>query len=698
MVVTGRLGKAVVELDLDDKAFKRETGQATAGLDSQMKSLQTTVLGVVSALGLVAAAKGAVNMLTTLTKKAIEVADSFEVMEKQLITLTKSEDKARRFFEEIKNFAKDTPYQVRDLAQSFNMLYPIFKDETVPMMKLIGDTAAGTGRSFEDTASAMMRMATGDWGVEIMRQLFLVKSDFGDLFGPNGELVGSQEEAWGRLEEILGDRFGGMMVGMMDTVQGKVSNLKDVLDSLANSVGAELTPITKELLDLLIEVVKQAEESGELQEAAEALAEILAENKDTLADIVDLLPVMVSIVAELLSQFADLVDYLAKLNTAWGDWTGEGVTALEFLKGKIEDVLKSLILVGEVQREISTKGILKADYGEALERARTTYSGVGGEEPEVIVSGGPRSEIDEARWLVKEQGYDARALEIRGFSEEAIAEATGERRTTGAPRRERTTKAKRAKTPAELSFERRKQAERTREALAGLEAYQPTGFGTVEQAGLSPEELEKQREEELEQVRELAEMYAEYLDPTRYIIEGLKSGEMKQAIQDFAVELGTKVAEELLRKLVVMGIMAILNVLTGGGAQGVTRVMGRGGIIRAASGLLATMPAIPGGYIFPWGNDLINMSEAGEAETLGVFPPGRRGQDIITGPLARMFNIPVVPGNVMVNPNIAAPNVNVETRPNNNINITVPNMDPHGIRTAVKVDHGKVNKNVSVRQ
>ena len=52
VVVAGRIGKAIVEIELDDKDFKSKTGQATGGLDSQMKGLKGTIMGVVAALGL----------------------------------------------------------------------------------------------------------------------------------------------------------------------------------------------------------------------------------------------------------------------------------------------------------------------------------------------------------------------------------------------------------------------------------------------------------------------------------------------------------------------------------------------------------------------------------------------------------------------------------------------------------------------
>lgn len=717
MVVRGSAGRAVVELDLDDKEFKGKTKQATAGLQSNMKALGGTIMGVVAALGLLAAAKGAVNMLTTLAKKAIEVADSFEMMEKQLTTLTKSEYKAKAFFEAIKDFAKETPYQVRDLAQSFNMLYPIFKDKTVPMLKLIGDTAAGTGRSFMETGSAMMRMATGDWGVEIMRQLFLVKTEFGDIFGPTGTLVSSQEEAWAKLEEILGDRFGGMMIGMMDTVQGKVSNLKDVLDSLGAAVGSELTPVTKDFLDLMIEAVKKIEESGELKEIAKDVAEALKENKDILIDILNALPGLtekfglflvdaINGAIELARTLAEVKGWLDKI----ADWGAEE-------KGFVrEDVEKRLALKGfrydPRTREWVRKRGEEWEYAAVSEMGAEFYKREGagwGKGPGRKVPmkppagweeeapgyrtfasfGDAPSDIKAGIDYFVGQGYDADMLR---FSAPASWQPYINEKF-GYPE-----EARRAARPRKKGKARKRKWKPTVEkGLGGIDILPPEELAAAEIELADIEAIERREEErrdarreELEQLTKEMEKWGDMIDPTSYIIAGLKSGEMDEAIKNFAVNLGTRVAEEMLSKLWMMGFMAILNVLSGG-AAGVAGggwtmgPMGRGGVVKAARGLVGILPPRPGGWHIPFGDKIINAAEIGQPEVAAFLPPGKAGQNIILNQLAPMFNIPKL-------------EANVETRPVNQVTVRVEHADRHYIRAHNEAQAGKVNKALTVRE
>ena len=116
------------------------------------------------------------------------------------------------------------------------------------------------------------------------------------------------------------------------------------------------------------------------------------------------------------------------------------------------------------------------------------------------------------------------------------------------------------------------------------------------------EEAEEEQEEAMERLQEQAEFLASYIDPSSYIIAGLKSGEMQQAIQDFAVALGTRVAEELLSKIIMSGILAILNIASGGATAPLQMAMARGGVIKAAGGLVMDLPSRPGGWMLPFGN------------------------------------------------------------------------------------------------
>ncbi|HUU56830.1 MAG TPA: hypothetical protein VMW93_05760 [bacterium] len=526
-------------------------------------------------------------------------------------------------------------------------------------------------------------MATGDWGIEIMRQLFLVKADFGDLFGPNGELVGSQEEAFAKLEEILGGRFGGMMTSMMDTVQGKVSNLKDGFDALGAAVGAELTPITKEFLDLLIEVVKQAEESGELQDMARDIADAFRDNKDMLVEIVGLIPEMISLLAATGHAVADIVSKVAELNEAWGDWTGSGKTALAELDELLGILGGTLNMVGEVIRGSS--------WSRAREVGRSRQAGIGKEyrEGESLIKTRPAgmrgfAEVGEAPSDVealvremKEQGYSPEDIlfQARGTRAESRVEAIL------APELPRGA----AKKPGAAPKKRKEKYLPTVEkGLAGVDVLGPEELAAAE-SELAMAEVrakhEAEREAELkkqqEEIRALAETYAEYLDPTSYIIAGLKSGEMGAAIQDFATSLGEKVAAELVHKLIVMGIMAILNIATGGATTPMQMAMARGGVIKAQGGL-TMLPARPGGWTFPWAGKWINAAEGGRPEVLGVFPEGQRGRDLIMRELLPQF----FPETQMVNRNTFSPNIDV----------TLRGTDPQSIGVAVRAEQGSVNR------
>jgi len=679
--------KAIVEISLDDKDFKRKTGQATAGLESGMKNVGTAVLGVAAALGAVAAAKGAVDMLTTLTKKAIEVADSFEIMEKQLTTLTKSEGKAKAFFAAIKQFAMDTPYQVRDLAQSFNMLYPVFKDKTIPMLKLIGDTAAGTGRSFQDTGSAMMRMATGDWGIEIMRQLFLVKSEFGDIFGPNGELVGSQEEAFAKLEEILGDRFGGMMVGMMDTVQGKVSNLKDVLDSLGAAVGAELTPVTKEFLDVLIEVVKEMEETGELTYIAEELAGSLRENKDIIVDIINTLPDLVSAFGEAATTGLEIGSAIRDADSALGELLGTGTVVFRGLQSAVNGLQLALLYTVELLRIVKEEGILALTPERKKQAWKEVHdivlTGFGPEaKPSEVSPAGMRgfaevgeapSDIEALISEMKGQGYEAQdiILAARGTRAEAYVERELTAEVARGP----------AKKPGAAPKKRKEKYLPTVEkGLAGVDVLGPEELAAA-QSELAMAEVREKRE--AKRAAELKKYEDEVLAVNKAIgdslagsiVSAFRGADIKDIFIDrLAAGVEAALGDALARAFAKTALSQIPVI---GPFLGAFLSMREGGVIKAQGGL-TMLPARPGGWTFPWAGKWINAAEGGRPETLGVFPEGQRGRDLIMRELLPQF----FPETQMVNRNTFSPNIDV----------TLRGTDPQSIGVAVRAEQGSVNR------
>jgi len=119
--------------------------------------------------------------------------------------------------------------------------------------------------------------------------------------------------------------------------------------------------------------------------------------------------------------------------------------------------------------------------------------------------------------------------------------------------------------------------------IAGIDILPPEELAAAE-SGLAIAEIGVRHEEEREAKRKAnrekeaeieaariaklkgqAEEIGQLINPTDYIIEGLKSGDMDKAIQEFAINLGETVARELISKLIMMGVMAIINAITGGG-------------------------------------------------------------------------------------------------------------------------------------
>ena len=105
---------------------------------------------------------------------------------------------------------------------------------------------------------------------------------------------------------------------------------------------------------------------------------------------------------------------------------------------------------------------------------------------------------------------------------------------------------------------------------------------------------------------------------------------------------------------------------------------GREGMVIRAQGGVAMLPARPGGWTFPWAGKWINAAEGGQRETLGVFPEGQRGRDLIMRELLPHF----FPETQMVNRNTFSPNIDVNLR----------GTDPQSIGVAVRAEQGGANR------
>ena len=204
------------------------------------------ILGGVQALG---------GALLGLGKDIFATTSKFEKYEAVLTAALGGQKAAKASMKAIEQLAKETRFSVDELTESYvkyvnRGLFPSKKE----MMKL-ADIAASQGKSFEQLTEAILDAGTGEF--ERLKEFGIRATKAGDqvTFAFKGvqKTVKNTPEAMQAALVSFGELNGvaGMNAKMMQTLDGKVSNLGDQFDAIKVVIGNGLKPVFMFFLDLL---------------------------------------------------------------------------------------------------------------------------------------------------------------------------------------------------------------------------------------------------------------------------------------------------------------------------------------------------------------------------------------------------------------------------------------------------------------
>ncbi|WP_082150921.1 tape measure protein [Chromobacterium sp. LK1] len=123
-------------------------GRATRVIADSMSDIRRQLDGIGNMFNSVIGLAGGAG-LAMLGRQAVGVMSNFEQLEIRLNSVMGSVGKGQEAFAWIQQFAKDTPYQVNEVTQSFMLLKNMGIDPMGGAMKSIADRAAQTGGGFE---------------------------------------------------------------------------------------------------------------------------------------------------------------------------------------------------------------------------------------------------------------------------------------------------------------------------------------------------------------------------------------------------------------------------------------------------------------------------------------------------------------------------------------------------------------------
>ena len=274
-------GKVVIETDLDSKGFE-------SGLNKMQTIAKTGFKAVATSVGVVSTAMtGLIGFGVKYNAEIEQLQTSFEVM-------TGSADKAKNIIAELQKIGAETPFEVKDLAKSTNLLmsFGFGAEDAIDSMLMLGDIAQGSSEKLDTISKAYGRMVSSQ-KVTLEDMNMMIDSGFNPLqiiVENTGESMKSLYDRISKgtmsVEEITeamkqatsaGGKYFQSMEKQSKTLNGQISTLKDNFSMFAGVLAEDTTnAISSEFLPAINNMIQSMQE-GFSEEGFAGMAEAFGE-------------------------------------------------------------------------------------------------------------------------------------------------------------------------------------------------------------------------------------------------------------------------------------------------------------------------------------------------------------------------------------------------------------------------------------
>lgn len=216
----------------------RSRVQKTTASIQNMNTALRAVTGV-AAIGSITAIGSAI---VGLGVSAVNTASKFAAFESAFGTMLGDMEQGKQLFQDVENFAIESPFDIEGAAKSAQLLlgYGQKAEDIIPIMQILGDTAAGANADLEGLALVFGQIgASATLNAQDMNQLvnqgvaaYQILSDkmgitVDELKDKMSQGAVSSSEALGMLAEALHEKFGGAMENMNQTVGGLWNGIQE---------------------------------------------------------------------------------------------------------------------------------------------------------------------------------------------------------------------------------------------------------------------------------------------------------------------------------------------------------------------------------------------------------------------------------------------------------------------------------------
>ena len=174
---------------------------------------------------------------------AVKRAADFETLRVALETATGSAEKGAEAFEQLKNFAATTPFQLEEVVSGFIKLKNRGMDPSREALIAYGNTAGAMGKSLDQMIEAVADAATGEF--ERLKEFGIKASTQGNkiTFTFRGVKTTVRKDA-AEIEEYLkrigNVDFAGGMEKQAATIGGAFSNMQDSVSNALDIIGTDI--------------------------------------------------------------------------------------------------------------------------------------------------------------------------------------------------------------------------------------------------------------------------------------------------------------------------------------------------------------------------------------------------------------------------------------------------------------------------
>ena len=248
------IDELVVRIKADTKQLQKALEKTKKQTNSNKKGFASLGLAIKKLKGPAKILAIALAAIGAAIMPIARVGAEFENLKLSLNTVFGSINAGQGAFDRIKSFAKQSPFQIQEVTKAFIQLRAAGIEPNEKMLKTFADAASVAIDSlgaFQALVRITQRSKGGGLGLEELEQLsdrgIPVYEILAEKMGVTrlaisdlGKTAEGAAEIMAKLNEGLDERFGGAVDAKMQTLNQRVSNMKDSFSGLAETIFEDL--------------------------------------------------------------------------------------------------------------------------------------------------------------------------------------------------------------------------------------------------------------------------------------------------------------------------------------------------------------------------------------------------------------------------------------------------------------------------